>query len=189
MPREIPRTEAGRGKEPERELDSNELEALTGTAGPRFVAGKSFYKATIYNGNEDITVTELTIKVTTKVKKQENSSRLYVVKEKFLRALRKTFTSTFFPVTKVQTIHGTLRKLLVLSFKLDEGAEPQKMPDQLDLITAEQPYFVIKKDGLGELINEVNRAIKNCHCIPLGGVTVIGDKSERQFLQAVMRQN
>jgi len=42
----------------------------------------SFYKGTIYNGNEDITVTGLTIKITTKVDTQEATSLLYIVKEK-----------------------------------------------------------------------------------------------------------
>jgi len=53
-------------------------------------------------------------------------------------------------------------------------------------LTPQTPYFVICKKSLGKPVNAVNYAIKHHHCVPLGGVAVIEENSQKQYLQAVM---
>ena len=58
------------------ELSQNQLAELTGRAGQKY-EGSSLYSVNLYNGNQDLTVSEITISVTTKSKKSESESREY----------------------------------------------------------------------------------------------------------------
>jgi hypothetical protein len=61
------------------------------------------------------------------------------------------------------------------------------MFDELSDIDLSAPYYVIEKDSRGALINEVNRAIAQHQCVPVGGVSVVIDKEgQPRFFRAVL---
>jgi len=76
------------------DLNQFQLMELTGRAGPTY-SGSDVYGINVYNGNKDITISEITVLVTTLSKKREPVSREYKTNVSIASQSTKGFTFRF----------------------------------------------------------------------------------------------